>query len=151
MLPELPASARRFLNRYHPRSRPEYERGITVIVEWCISMPQAKKRTTRALRPLLAHRGCRRCSSTVRSVQAKAAAAGPYGVLVDDEANRRPYAAEVPPPGPKRPKGLRTRKHRCPTCRGTGQMLGMTKAAGSGLTAQSGTCPDCDGIGWLSN
>jgi DnaJ-class molecular chaperone len=46
---------------------------------------------------------------------------------------------------------MRTGKRRCPTCHGTGQLLGMTKAAGSGLTAQSGTCPDCDGLGWLGD
>lgn len=42
-------------------------------------------------------------------------------------------------------------KHRCKRCRGTGQVPGIKKVRnmGSGMGSEYGTCPDCDGLGWL--
>lgn len=34
-LAETPVEARQFLNRYDPTVRPEYERGISAIADWC--------------------------------------------------------------------------------------------------------------------
>jgi hypothetical protein len=69
--------------------------------------------------------------------------------MEDDNPLGPTYAARVPEPHAVRPKHQRRGKRRCESCHGRGQLYGMTKTAGSGLTAGSGACPDCDGVGWI--
>lgn len=46
---------------------------------------------------------------------------------------------------------IRVPKHRCKRCRGTGQVPGVKKTTkmGKGMGSQYGTCPECDGEGWI--
>jgi len=42
-------------------------------------------------------------------------------------------------------------KHRSKRCRGTGIIPGVKKVRnmGKGIGSEYGTCPECDGFGWL--
>jgi hypothetical protein len=60
-------------------------------------------------------------------------------VMARDEA-RRP-----------RPRRLPGHRRRCPECHGSGHVPGIVKTTGmgKGMGSSPGTCPTCDGIGWL--
>ena len=58
----------------------------------------------------------------------------------------------VPKAPPSRPKPERRGKHRCELCAGSGQVPGIRKTGmGTGMGSMPGTCPDCDGVGWVTN
>lgn len=39
--------------------------------------------------------------------------------------------------------------HRCAECRGSGQVPGVVKQRGTGMGSTFGTCPECDGLGYI--
>ena len=52
-----------------------------------------------------------------------------------------------PPP----PKQATRGRHRCEACHGTGQIPGVVKTKGRGMGSTFGTCPECDGVGWVDD
>ena len=58
---------------------------------------------------------------------------------------------EIPTEREQNNEELKGPRHRCKRCRGTGQVPGIKKTLnmGKGMGSQYGTCPECDGLGYL--
>ena len=64
----------------------------------------------------------------------------------------RPIEEGFIPPRPPRPK-KGGGKHRCRECGGTGRIRGLHKVRGmgKGMGSDYGSCPTCDGVGYVDD